>query len=490
MAAGGLYVIGEDARRKHDDHSEPIRDGLITVTIRNRTSLLEGDEAALRADAVGIIEEALSAVAPDRLLDDVVERSGDAVTIGGRTYDLEAVGDVFVLGSGKGSGALTTSVLRRLGESVTEAIIVEKDASTVDPTEFELPDGDVTVVEAGHPIPTRASQRAADRVLALAEKTGPDDLVVCCITGGTSALLTAPAETDLKSIARTTDALLQAGAPIEDVNAVRKHLSRIKGGFLAERLAPASVVSLIVVDEVAGEPWGPTAPDSTTYADALDVLDRYGLRESVPSAVRDRLEFGAAGDRLETLDGDAIANRPVRNVVLADASDVCLPAADEARARGYDPLLLSTRIEGEASDVGLVHAGIATDAVESGRPVEPPMALITGGETTVTVENEGGSGGPNQETALGFAQGVDGWSGIVGAFVGTDGTDGPTDLAGGIATGRTRRRAKEAEVPISDALEENDAAATVTELDDAIVTGPTDTNLMDLRIVLVGDQDE
>lgn len=460
------------------------------MNIRNRTALLDGDEADLRADAVRIIEEALSAVSAERLLEDFFERSDETVTIDGRTYDLDAVGDVFVVGVGKGSGALASSVLRRLGDRVTEAIIVEKDASTVDSRALERSGDAVTVVEAGHPVPTKASRDAADLLIELAERTGPDDLVVCCITGGASALLAAPDGVDLESVARTTDALLGAGAPIEEVNAVRKHLSKIKGGFFADRLAPASVVSLIVVDEVSGDPWGPTAPDSTTYADALDVLDRHGLRDAVPAAIRDRLERGACGERPETLDEAAIANLPVRNVILADASDVCLPAADAARARGYEALVLSTRIEGEASEVGLVHAGIATDAVEAGRPLEPPMALVTGGETTVTLDGEAGSGGPNQETALGFARGIDGWSGIVGAFVGTDGTDGPTDLAGGLATGRTRRRARDADAPISDALARNDAASTVTELGDAIVTGPTDTNLMDLRIVLVRGRDE
>ncbi|MFC6615883.1 glycerate kinase [Halopenitus salinus] len=461
------------------------------MTVRNRATLVEGDEAVRRADAVGIIEEALAAVAPDRLLEGILERSGDVVTIDGRTYDLDAASDasaddVFVIGAGKGAGALASAVLGRLGDAVSEALIVEKDASTVDSTAFDLPEDAVSVMEAGHPIPNGASLAAGERVLALADRAGPDDLVVCCITGGASALLAAPDGIELDAMARTTDRLLRAGAPIEDVNAVRKHLSAIKGGGLADRLAPATVESLIVVDEVAGDPWGPTAPDATTYADALRVLDRYGLREAIPQTASGRLERGAKGDRPETLDAAAIADLPVRNVVLADASSVCLPAAEAARERGYEPIVLSTRIEGEASEVGLVHAGIATDAVESGRPAEPPMALVTGGETTVTVDGEGGEGGPNQETALGFARGVDGWSGIVGAFVGTDGTDGPTELAGAMATGETRRRASEAGVPISDALAANDAAGTVRELDDAIVTGPTDTNLMDLRIVLVG----
>lgn len=459
------------------------------MTIRNRTTLSEGDESALRADAIGIIEDALSAVVPERLLEGVITRSDDAVTIDGETHDLDAVDDLFVIAAGKGSGALATSVLHRLSDHVTEAIIVEKDASTIDRSRFDLPEGALTVLEAGHPTPTQASKTAADRMLSLADRTRADDLVIFCVTGGTSALLAAPDEVDLDSLSATNDALLQAGAPIEEINAVRKHLSEIKGGLLAERLAPASVVSLIVVDEVAGEPWGPTAPDSTTYTDALGVLDRYGLRDAIPSAVRERIERGAAGEYPETLDRDAIAELPVHNVVLADASSICLPAAAAARERGYEPLVLSTRVEGEASEVGLVHAGIATDAPGSGRPIEPPMALITGGETTVTVEGTG-RGGPNQETALGFADGVDGWSDIVGAFIGTDGTDGPTDLAGGIATGNTHQRAREAGVPISGALERNDAAATLTALDDAIITGATDTNLMDLRVVLVGSRDQ
>lgn len=459
------------------------------MTIRNRNELLDGAEPTLRADAVDIVDSALAAVVPERLLADVVIRGGDTLTIDDQQYDLASVEDVFVVGVGKGSGALTSAVLHRF-DGVTEAIIVEKDASTADPSVLDRFGDAITVLEAGHPVPTGASQRAAESVLDLADSAGPDDLIVCCITGGASALLSAPDGVDLEAVARVTEALLRAGAPIEELNAVRTHLSEIKGGRLAERLAPATVVSLIVVDEVAGEPWGPTAPNASTYADALDVLDRYDIEESVPPTVRKRLERGAAGDGTETLARDAIAELPVRNVVIADASDVCLAAADEARRRGYEPLVLSTRIEGEASDVGRVHAGIAIDVLEDGRPLEPPMALITGGETTVTVGEEAGSGGPNQETALSFAEKIGGRSKIVGAFVGTDGTDGPTDLAGGLTTGRTRDRATAAGVPIADALERNDAATTLTELDDAIVTGPTATNLMDLRIVLVGDAAE
>lgn len=456
------------------------------MNIENRETLLVGEESALRADAIGIVEAALSAVEPDRLLEGRVERSDGTVRIDDRTYDLETAGEIFIIGAGKGAGALTAAVLDRLGGNVSESTVVEKDASTIDPGELRTVDG-LTVLEAGHPIPTRASREAADRVLELADRAGPDDLVICCVTGGASALLAAPDGVDPEAMAETTDALLRAGAPIEEINAVRKHLSKIKGGRLAERFAPAETVALIVVDEVAGEPWGPTAPDSTTYADALDVLNRHGLTESLSVAVVDRLQRGADGEYPETLDHDAIGELPVENVVLADASAVCRPAAEAARERGYDPLFLSARLEGEASEVGLVHAGIATDVVEAERPVAPPMALVTGGETTVTVAEEPGDGGPNQETALGFAVGIDGWDGIVGAFVGTDGTDGPTDLAGAIATGQTRRRAKAAGVPIGAALDRNDAARTVTELGDAIVTGATETNLMDLRVVLVGE---
>lgn len=459
------------------------------MTIRNRDELLDGEEPTRRADAVDIIDSALAAVAPERLLADVVTRNGDTVTIDGQRYDLASIENVFVVGVGKGSGALTSAVLRRL-DGVTDAIIVEKDTSTVDPAVLDRFRDALTVMEAGHPVPTEASQRAAERVLELADSAGPDDLVVCCVTGGASALLSAPDGIDLESVARVTDALLHAGAPIEALNAVRTHLSRIKGGRLAGRLAPATAVSLIVVDEVAGEPWGPTAPDASTYADALEVLDRYDVGESVPTTVRERLERGAAEDGSETLRREAIAELSVRNVVIADASDVCLAAADAAAERGYEPCVLSTRLEGEASEVGRVHAGIAIDAVEDGRPLEPPMALVTGGETTVTVGDNAGSGGPNQETALGFAEQIDGRSEIVGAFVGTDGTDGPTDLAGGLATGLTRDGAKAAGVPIADALERNDAATTLSDLGDAIVTGPTATNLMDLRVVLIRESSE
>lgn len=453
------------------------------MRVDNRTALLDGDEPELREAAVEIVEAALAAVHPERLLDRQVERNGDVLTVDERTYDLDDFDAVRVLGVGKGAGALTAATLDLLDGHVTEALVVEKDAVTIEDGAFDAVSGKSRVIEAGHPIPNEASAEAGTEALNLADRSGPDDLVISCITGGASALLVSPT-VPLEAVAETNDALLGAGAPIEEINAVRKHLSKIKGGLLADRIAPATALGLIVVDEVAGDPWGPTVADPTTYDDALEVLDRYDLRESIPDAVREYVGGGARGEHPETPTARSVAH----NVVLADATDVCRPATDAARERGFDSLVLSTKIEGEASEVGVVHGGVATDAAEAGQPLDPPVAIISGGEATVTLSDDPGSGGPNQEAALGFARAVTGVPGVLGAFVGTDGTDGPTDIAGGLATGRTSDRAKAVGEPIASALDRNDAATTLRALDDAVITGATHINLMDLRVVLVDDR--
>lgn len=469
-------------------------------TIVDGERLATGTEAVLRRDALGIVESTLRAVRPERLLEGVLCRRGEEVIVGDRRYDLSTVEDVYVLGSGKGSVALVEGVLDRLGGTVTRALAVEKrgghdgaertrgdEASTGS----EPPEGpasgtdrpELTVLEADHPVPTAASRAAAAAVLELAREAGPADLVIVPITGGTSALLAAPEGVSLEELAATTEALLAAGAPVEELNAVRKHLSRIKGGRLVREIAPARTVGLIVVDEVAGEPWGPTVPDPTTYGTATAALDRHGLAEAVPESVADRLAAGVRGELPETptrLDAD------IHNVVLATAATLCSAAADAAAERGYRPLVLSTTIEGESREVGVVHGGIAREARERGRPAEPPCVLVSGGETTVTVTGDG-VGGPNQETALGFARTVDGLDGVVGAFLDTDGTDGPTDVAGAVVDGSTAGRCRECGLDIPAALEENDATSLLEALGDAVRLDGPSTNLMDLRLVVVDD---
>lgn len=483
--------------------------------IENRETLTDHGNRAVRATLLDVAEAALERVHPSVLVPEAVAVDGRTLRVRGTDYDLDSIEAVHVIGAGKGSFAVVRALLETVDRRVPigDAVVIEKRGQG-----GSIPG--VEVHEAGHPIPDEAGLRASDRVLEVARAAGPDDLVIACITGGASALLVRPVDAvPFADLAALTDRLLRAGCRIEEVNAVRKHCSAVKGGRLARTIAPARSVSLIVVDEVAGEPWGPTVPDETTFADAIGVLRRYGLWDDLSRPIREHLERGATDPGLETPGSDALADGRSQTVVLADATDVCEAAAEAAGRSGYEPLVLSTGIEGESRTVGTVLAGIAKEAARYGRPAAPPCVLVSGGETTVTLdggdgggsgdrstvrgrtdgdgtERAGGdskgdrddrigSGGPNQELALRTALEIDGYERIGALAIGTDGTDGPTDVAGGLVDGGTAQRARARGVSIHDRLRRHDSTGALRALDDAVYTGATGTNVMDLRLLLV-----
>jgi len=449
--------------------------------IDNREALCSHGAVEAREFLIDVVDGALDAVHPDRLVPDRLTLREGTLHVDGRSYDLEAAGEVLVLGAGKGSLALVGAVSDVLGDRLSRGIVVEKRGQGGDPGI----DG-IEVHEAGHPIPDEAGHRAARAVMDLARDADEDDLVIACVTGGASALLALPVDgVGVDDLAETTRLLLGAGAPIEDVNAVRTHLSRVKGGRLAGAVHPATTVTLVIVDEVAGEPWGPTVPDPTTFDDAVRALEKHDLWDRVPRSVREHLDGNR--NRLENETPTAEAFEPLDShaVVLADAGDVCEAACEHAAERGVEPMLLSTVLEGESREVGTCLAGIAKEVATNGRPVGPPCAVVSGGETTVTVGANAGEGGPNQEFALGFALGIEGYDGVAAIAVGTDGTDGPTDLAGGLVDGGTVERAERLGVDPHGALRAHDSAPALRELGDAVRTGPTGTNVMDLRVILV-----
>jgi glycerate-2-kinase len=453
-----------------------------TGMIGNRDELERASTGQARSRLLDVVESTLSAMHPRSLLDDVVTRSDDrTLVVNGTTYDLSEYGHVYVTGAGKGALPLVEATTDIVGGALTEAIAVEKRGQGAERDDIE-------VVEADHPVPSDASLDAGRAVIERARSATADDLVFVCITGGASSLLAAPAgDLTVSDLATVTDELLRAGARIEELNAVRKHLSEIKGGRLATHLGEATVVGLIVVDEVQGDPWGPTVPDETTYETAIEALKRNECWSSVPTAVRAHLERGAWTPAMETpVDQQG---RCVQNVVLADAEDLCLAAQEFGKRAGFSPTILSTMIEGESAEAGIVLAGIAKEVAANGRPVEPPCLLISSGETIVTVTDDSGEGGPNQEFAVSFGIEIDGWSTITALSVGTDGTDGPTEVAGGIVDGKTIMRANEAGVDLREHLAKNDTTPALEALGNALYTGSTDTNVMDLRLVHVGEQE-
>ncbi len=428
-----------------------------------------------------IVGAALEAVDPAEAVRRHLRREGDFLTVGDKTYDLSGLGRLVVVGAGKAGAPMAQAVEGIMGDRIDDGLVIVKAGHA-------LPTERVALVEAGHPIPDGRGLEGARRIEGLISGLEANDLVLCLISGGGSALATYPAEgISLADLQATTDALLRVGATINEVNAVRKHLERLKGGGLARFAYPAQVASLILSD-VVGDPLdviasGPTVPDTSTYADAWSVLERYGLAEVAPESVRQTLKAGMAGELGETLkSGDEAASRAYHVVVGSNAL-AADAAASAAEQQGLHALVLTTFLQGEAREVGQVLASLAKELARRGGPLKKPACLILGGETTVTVRGSG-KGGRNQEMALAAAVAVAGLHNILVACLATDGTDGPTDAAGAIVDGDTVRQAGETGLDPLAFLADNDAYRFLDALHLLLKTGPTRTNVNDLAFVL------
>lgn len=432
----------------------------------------------LRSDALSIFKAALAAADPVEAVLRHVRVNGDTLIAGGRRYRLSRFERIFVIGAGKASAMMAVALERLLGRRISGGLINVKYGHTARLRRIRLN-------ECGHPIPDESGVSGAQQIMAIASEAGPDDLVICVISGGGSALLPLPAPPiTLAEKQHATRLLLECGANIHEMNTIRKHLSLIKGGQLARAAAPATVLSLLLSDVVGDDisviGSGPTAPDPSTFAHALAIIDHYGLRSRIPPSVRERLEQGAAG---------AIEDTPERvdnahNVIIGSSRLAIEAAQAKAKELGYRTLILSTVIEGETRDVARVHAAIAKEIVASGNPVKRPACILSGGETTVTIRGSG-LGGRNQEFALAAAIDLEGIPGVCILSAGTDGTDGPTDAAGAYADGRTAVRARQNRLDAKRYLVENDSYHFFDALGDLIKTGPTGTNVADVRIVLI-----
>jgi hydroxypyruvate reductase len=344
--------------------------------------------------------------------------------------------------------------------------------------------------ECGHPVPDQRGVDGARRIAAIARGATGHDLVLCVISGGASALMPAPAPPiTLEEKQAVTKLLLACGANIHEMNAVRKHISELKGGQLARLAAPATVVSLLLSDVIGDDldviGSGPTAPDPSTFAGAREILSRYGVWDPAPKSVRERLEGGIAGEIAETPKAGASVFKRTQNLVIGSNNLAVTAAADHARSLGLRTVVLSTFVEGETRDVARMHAAIAKEILASGRPVKPPACIISGGETTVRIRGTG-LGGRNQEFALAAAIDLAGLDRVVVLSGGTDGTDGPTDAAGAMADGRTIARARRLGLDPARYLDNNDSYRFFDPLDGLLRTGPTNTNVMDVHVVLVG----
>ena len=433
-----------------------------------------------RETALAIARAALDAVDPAAAVRRHVHRDGERLVVGDRVYDLGQFERVLVVGAGKASAPMAQALAEVVGDRLAGGWVNVKYG-------YELAVPGLTVHPAGHPVPDEASVQGTREMVRLLETAGERDLVLCAISGGGSALMTLPAPgLSLADFQAMTQALLRSGATINELNALRKHLDAVKGGGLARLAAPATLAALLLSD-VVGNPLdviasGPTVPDTTTFGEACAVVDRYGLWDALPPAMTQRLRAGRVGEVPDTPKTGAPLFNRVQTVVVGSLAQAAEAALGQARALGFQTLLLSTYVEGEAREVGRVCAAIARELAREGRPLPRPACVVLGGETTVTVRG-GGRGGRNQELALAALPALAGLDDVLLLTVATDGSDGPTDAAGAFADGTSLARAQALGLDPLAYLADNDAYTFFARLGDLLVTGPTRTNVNDLTFV-------
>jgi glycerate 2-kinase len=436
---------------------------------------------------VDIFNAALAAVDPYNAVFKSVSVEHNELQIAGAKYDLASFKRIIVVGAGKATARMALAVESLLGDRIATGLIVVKDGHTAALKIIEQ-------VEAAHPVPNEAGIAGAQRILQMVRAADDKTLVICLLSGGASALLVAPVEgVTLDDKQETTRLLLNAGASINELNAVRKHLSMVKGGRLAQAAFPARMVTLIVSD-VIGDPLdviasGPTSPDNSTFAVAWAVIEKYGLQKKLPARVAEYLQRGISGQAPETVKANDACLTRTRNVIVAGIRQALTAAQKKSEQLGFSSKTISDKLQGEARNAALFLAQAARSELAAMKPNER-RCLLSGGETTVTVRGAG-KGGRNQEFALAFALEIDGLRGVTMLSAGTDGSDGPTDAAGAMVDGNTASQARELGIDPLSYLADNDSYAFLQQLDTSsgthshFKTGPTGTNVMDIQIVLL-----
>jgi hydroxypyruvate reductase len=437
----------------------------------------------LRADARRIFAAGVAAVDPAAAVQQAVRRDGETLVVAEACYDLRRYAHIYVVGAGKAGATMAQGLEAVVGDRLSAGTVTVKYAHMAPVTR-------VVIHEAGHPMPDAAGVQGAEAIMQVAQQARVDDLVFCLLSGGGSALMPAPLPgMTLAEKQQLTALLLACGASIDDINTIRKHLSRIKGGQLARLVAPATLITLVLSDVVGDRldviASGPTVPDPSTFQDCLDILARYELMARLPVSIRTHLQNGQAGSWAETPKAGDPAFDHSQTVIIGNNRLALHTACQTAQALGYGTLVLSSRIQGEAREVARVHAAIAQEIRASCTPLAPPACVLSGGETTVTLRGPG-KGGRNQEFALAAACDLAGLDRVVLLSAGTDGTDGPTDAAGAFVDGHTIARAQALGLKPEDYLRRCDSYHFFAALDDLLRTGPTGTNVMDMHLLLVG----
>jgi glycerate 2-kinase len=441
-----------------------------------------------RTELFDIYQSAVKAADPYRAVTEHLSLTGDMLSVAGAEYDFKCYRRVIVIGAGKGTAPMAQAVEDILNDRINEGIVIVKYGHSRHLRK-------IVQREAAHPLPDEAGLRATSEIRELLKKAGEETLIICLLSGGASSLLVAPADgITLNDKRLMTSLLLSAGADINELNAVRKHISAIKGGRLAEIAYPATIVTMILSDVIGDKldviASGPTVPDSSSFRDALDVVHKYSLEEKIPSEVFSLLHLGVSGVIPDTPKGGAVFFRQVRNIIVGSIRRSVEAARGRAAELGFEPQVLTLELQGEAHDAARALASKSIEIRSVMRPGDGPRCVLSGGETTVLVKGKG-MGGRNQELALAFAIEIAGIPGITMLSAGTDGTDGPTDAAGAIVDGTTATKAKQRGMDPMEYLMNNDSYGFFRKFDELtgekahLMTGPTGTNVMDMQIILV-----
>jgi len=437
---------------------------------------------------IDIYKSAIRAADPFKAVTQKLRVSGSRMTLEGKDYNLREFNRIVVVGAGKAAAPMAKAIEEIFRDRIDEGIVIVKYGHT-------SPLRKVLQIEGGHPLPDLNGVRGTKSVMDILKRADEKTLVICLISGGASSLLVAPAGgISLEDKQTVTGLLLKAGAAIDELNTVRKHISNIKGGRLAELSYPATLITLILSDVIGDRldviASGPTAPDSTTFKDAIDALRKYGLEDKIPGRVAKILKEGLEGKIEETPKGGEEFFKKTRTIIVAGIKEALGAAKEKAESMGFHTEILTSELQGMAREAArdlAIRAIKAKNAMKSG---DKPRCLLSGGETTVTVKGNG-LGGRNQELALAFAIEIEGRDGITLLSAGTDGTDGPTDAAGAIVDGETLSLAKLYGIDAVSYLENNDTYSFFERLDFLsgkryhLITGPTGTNVMDVQIILV-----
>ena len=449
----------------------------MTYLIKNRKQLLSTGNIKARGLSLSIIEAGLSAASPYRATQAMVSLNNNQLKIGDIEYDLNQWENIYIIGGGKATYPIALALEEILGERISDGVVVLKKGQL-----GQLKH--VKIMEGTHPIPDEGGLAGSEAILKIAQKAGEKDIVISCITGGSSALMPMPVDgvsLEEKKIANRL--LLSSGANIFEMNAVRKHLSKIKGGRLGLAVFPAQLINLTVSD-VIGDALDyitdNTVPDTSTFFDAMATLKKYNLLEKMPKSVCDHIMSA----RCECESPQTYGDNPCHSFILVGSNATCEAAAQEATAKGLQTMLLSTHFDGESSELGRTFASIGKEIMEFNRPMTPPCIIIGGGETLVTLKDNFGNGGPNQEFVCGALLNLEGRQNFVVAAIDSDGTDGPTDVAGAMADDTTLASTRSQGVDLYGALVSHRVTDSLESSGITIKTGHTGTNVNDLKFMI------